>query len=471
MDTNAIHIKGSGNIVIQGATNSPVTIHTDNADDIFQKLKLLNNQQLSALKQVGTEQTNILSELFKDLFEKFISQKNDLIENISNVQSIKYGDEIHYHFHNESQNIKTLSWQESTEIEKEPLKSINQTLVEISNSMLFFPYAAFIYHDKLKEIVDQINILPGFEKKHSSLAAFAYRLYSASIILKPQDSKTSPLKALDFGYPWLMRALAVNFKFEDDNELILVGNYIRKILIEMPPSVKMEELLKNEFRIAMVESDESEINTQVKNAVEIIKNFIDKKAMNTLEKKELAAIQLGFTLGGKIILITLPQNHKNRLSPMFHFTDEKLLKALNVLEITESESNKIIGNLQKAFKNPNHVMAASLVIDEINKIRNFLVTLSSGNKYAAIFRIGIAEGYRLECALIVSGLNPNATQMAQFESLIKKWSQNLTSDLIVAHLPEELTQAIHKTNIKLATIKDLENQIAACKILLELINQ
>jgi hypothetical protein len=350
---------------------------------------------------------------------------------------------------------------------------LEKTLLKISKSIKGAPPVASIYNKQLQKIVDSIQEQPNFEKQNPKITALAYRLYAASILLQPLNKNTNPLIPVDLSFPWLERTLAVNYAFKDNNEFKSSVEYLRQILTKNPNSLPMEEYLKHKFRIAMIEADEKEVCNQVYNSLIIILTIqrANNPNKNKIEKKELASIELGFSLGSKLILVTLPENHNNRLSPSVNFTDKKLKKALNDLGISGNESKTIFDNLQVAFKNPNNLMAASIVLDEINKIKDFLSTDCSPSKYASTFRIGVFEGYALENALVIADLKPNPVQVAQFETLLKKWRDNVPSDILIAYLPEQLTDAINKTKNRLKTISDIETQIKTCKDVLNLVNE
>jgi hypothetical protein len=366
-------------------------------------------------------------------------------------------------------------------------ESIENTLTSLAGYMKETPLSAAIYQDRLKVIVDSIQEKPEFEKQYPKLTAIAYRLYSASLIMQPEEKGSSPTKSLDFGYPWLKRSINLNVKFKDDEELKLTEIFIRKLLIDPPETVLMEDLLKHEFRVAMIESNDLEINAKVKNALELImyvkansnlnnQSIINKDGIQDdkgklLEKKELAALKLGLSLGSKLVLVTLPIN--NRINPLsgIKYSNIEEKDFLQALGISDEDSNKSINDIQSVMKNPNNIMAASIILGEANRIKDFLNKQNTYNRYASIFRIGLTIGYLYENSLFVLSMNPTSTQLIQFETINQKWKTNLPMDIFIAQLPIELTAALKKTMIRVHATADLKAQIEACKYVVQIVRK
>ena len=96
---NSISVDGNGNINIQDVTNGNITIHANNEEEMLSELGLLNKIQIDSLLQVIDNQTNQLSDIFKTHLKGIASEKNVTKGSISNVKSIKIGDEKHYHYY------------------------------------------------------------------------------------------------------------------------------------------------------------------------------------------------------------------------------------------------------------------------------------------------------------------------------------------------------------------------------------
>jgi len=100
MNKNTINLQGNRNIVVKETHRESITIDTNDPDDILQKLQQLNDTQIAVINKLADEQTDKLSEIFKTLLRGVVSQKNIVHGDIS-AQSVKIGDEIHYHYHTE----------------------------------------------------------------------------------------------------------------------------------------------------------------------------------------------------------------------------------------------------------------------------------------------------------------------------------------------------------------------------------
>jgi len=97
--SNSIVIEGNGNVIIQDVNNSPITINTNNTDEVLAKLNKLDQVIIDSLLQVVEKQDERVSTLFKTLLNGIAKEKNVVKRSISNVQSVKIGDETHYHYH------------------------------------------------------------------------------------------------------------------------------------------------------------------------------------------------------------------------------------------------------------------------------------------------------------------------------------------------------------------------------------
>jgi len=97
--SNSIVIEGNGNVTIQDVNNSPITINTNNTDEVLAKLNKLDQVIIDSLLQVVEKQDERVSTLFKTLLNGIAKEKNVVKGSISNVQSVKVGDETHYHYH------------------------------------------------------------------------------------------------------------------------------------------------------------------------------------------------------------------------------------------------------------------------------------------------------------------------------------------------------------------------------------
>ena len=94
---NIIKLTGNGNIVVQDANGRDITIN-QNDPQLFEKLQSLNNEQIAVLKQMIEEQNDKFTELFKTQISGISNSKNIVKNSTINAESVKIGDEIHYHY-------------------------------------------------------------------------------------------------------------------------------------------------------------------------------------------------------------------------------------------------------------------------------------------------------------------------------------------------------------------------------------
>mgnify|MGYP006445836547 CR=1 FL=1 len=97
MQQNTIKLPGDGNFVIQDAKTGDITIN-QNDPQLFEKLQKLRNEDIAVLQKMINEQTDKFSELIKTMESGLVSQKNIVQGSISHVETVKIGDEIHYHY-------------------------------------------------------------------------------------------------------------------------------------------------------------------------------------------------------------------------------------------------------------------------------------------------------------------------------------------------------------------------------------
>jgi hypothetical protein len=163
MHKNTIRLTGDGNIVIQDVANGNITIN-QNDQNLFEKLKKLQNEEIAVLQQMISEQTEKFTNLFNTMVNRLVSQKN-IVNNYIQAESSNVGDEIHYHYHY-NENIKHIR----QSITDNPDFFRNQNEKEIRNLGLRFnaklnfelPIAQLfdvlshneIFHQRLFKIID-----------------------------------------------------------------------------------------------------------------------------------------------------------------------------------------------------------------------------------------------------------------------------------------------------------------------------
>jgi len=106
---NSILLEKNGNITIRDVTDGTITIHTNNAQEIYNELRQLNHAQIDSLLQVAPQFKEQLSEQFSSELKNIAREKNVVKGSISNVGTVRIGDEIQYHYHHpESYDVVTL---------------------------------------------------------------------------------------------------------------------------------------------------------------------------------------------------------------------------------------------------------------------------------------------------------------------------------------------------------------------------
>lgn len=101
MNENTIHLQENGSIIIRDAQSGNISIDTNDPGDSLQKLQGLNPTQIAIIKKLAEEHAAQLNATFRTLLSGVMSQKNIVHGGISNVKTVKIGDEIHYHYHGE----------------------------------------------------------------------------------------------------------------------------------------------------------------------------------------------------------------------------------------------------------------------------------------------------------------------------------------------------------------------------------
>ncbi len=96
---NSITLDTTGNVIIEDETQGTISIQPDNPESMLTQLGRLNQTQLGSLLQVVEKQQNQFSNVFKALLNGIANEKNVVRGSISNVKTVRIGDETHYHYH------------------------------------------------------------------------------------------------------------------------------------------------------------------------------------------------------------------------------------------------------------------------------------------------------------------------------------------------------------------------------------
>ena len=110
---NEIKVQGDGHIILQDVNNSSISINTSDSKDIISKLNQLERVHLDALAQIADKEKENWGKLFDRLLNGFLSEKNIIKGNISNVKDAIIGDNNtkNYYYNDKKQKPKELSLQ------------------------------------------------------------------------------------------------------------------------------------------------------------------------------------------------------------------------------------------------------------------------------------------------------------------------------------------------------------------------
>jgi hypothetical protein len=95
---NSIRIDNTGGIVFHDTEKGDLHIAGNDENKIIASLKLLEPAEIDGLVQVADMQADQLSAIFKALLNNAAREKNIVKGSITNVNSVRIGDEIHFHY-------------------------------------------------------------------------------------------------------------------------------------------------------------------------------------------------------------------------------------------------------------------------------------------------------------------------------------------------------------------------------------
>jgi hypothetical protein len=377
---------------------------------------------------------------------------------------------------------------------------IHETARDIRAKVQGFPMTVYIFKNEMEPLVRRMASDPQLEREAGRSAAELYRLYAAAILLAPAagDVRELAKQAL----PWLRRALAVRPGFGDAVELGSAEAFLGGLLLPLRREILMKPLLKNEFRLAMIEAADTEVEAIAEKAVVMIGEIIKQRegpgpakaqeprpAQNvaedssrqevsrdqahpsleepmstafglSLEKK--AALKLGFVLGSNLALIALPPQIRTMSFAGLPFGLNDSGGFLDALGFSPGERDRIVAGVGSAMAETNAMRASQNLFQEINRIKDAL-NASSGQGLMATYRIGFTLGHTLEFASILTKNQAQASQVATFETVTQKYKSALPSDIPRAGLPPALLEAVNRASLPAKSTADLAVVIAACR--------
>jgi hypothetical protein len=340
--------------------------------------------------------------------------------------------------------------------EMSALDAVPATLADYAKKIAQLPVAASVYERDLKAIVDLIRESPEFEREHPRDSATAYRLYAASLLFGPV--KQHPLKTLDLAYPWVREALRFQGAFRDQNDLREAGEFFRSLLVESPPDVLMADLLRREFRVAMLEASAVDVSKWVDQTMsfamaikkdpqleiavtDAVSGKRSEPAAGALSRQETAALRMGLTFGGNLFWTTIAGSAEaGKHQPQIG----NLPASLAALGLSEAASQRTVTQLKTAMRNPNPMRASDLLLEQINSVRNIL-DKRGDIRLSSVVRIGFVIGYVADSSrFILDHFTPAGNQIDQLSAVYKKYTGTLAGDIRLARLPKAITQPLEE---------------------------
>lgn len=110
------------------------------------------------------------------------------------------------------------------------------------------PIFASMHAAELRTLAERLWADHRYQKQDPKSAALIYRLYSAALLFAP---KADPWTRAGDALPWLERAIVVDHKIEDFEDLVSARDYLTQMVngtIDSPP---VETVMNHQFRVAM----------------------------------------------------------------------------------------------------------------------------------------------------------------------------------------------------------------------------
>lgn len=133
------------------------------------------------------------------------------------------------------------------------------------------PFAAGAFKKDLEPLANKLWADSRYEKQAPQATALVYRLYAAALLIQPL--RISPAEKAQNALPWLRKAISLDNKSSDHDELIKAEKYLTKFVEGKTQNEDVSILFRHEFRVAMPGATASEIEKHVKAAIELIKGL------------------------------------------------------------------------------------------------------------------------------------------------------------------------------------------------------
>jgi hypothetical protein len=133
------------------------------------------------------------------------------------------------------------------------------------------PAASSIYNEPMKSLVNQLIADERYEKQIPRETALIYRMYGATFLFTQSSDILSKIKD---ALPWITRAVRIDKTVKDFSELENAESYLNELATGKVPNVDAKTLFTHEFRVAMPEANDSDVEKQAQTAIDILKGLI-----------------------------------------------------------------------------------------------------------------------------------------------------------------------------------------------------
>ena len=169
----------------------------------------------------------------------------------------------------------TRKYQESVSNSKVQEKNVDIDLIkslaaEYERKIKSLPSAAAAYKEKLRLLIDKFDSDPSYEIQAPEQVATIYRLYAATFIFGPDPANISVFKSCVI---YLEKALTYKNNFSDVAQLRNAISFFNEIASGKIAKVNLEIALNHNFRIAMINASDQEVQNQVQVNLTIIKSM------------------------------------------------------------------------------------------------------------------------------------------------------------------------------------------------------
>jgi hypothetical protein len=367
------------------------------------------------------------------------------------------------------------------------LGEIREKSLSLAVKLRPLPMSAFIFRKEVEPLARRLSTDSELEKSAGRSAAVLYRLFAGAILLDPAGQiKDSTREAL----PWLKRALATFPAFEDVAELRRAQVFFEGLLVPLRRDVEMKHVLKNEFRLVMIDAPETEVDAVTEKALAVVVDMIRQRdghapgaaqpptesaapptgfapapaadPQGSISNEQRAAMKLGFVMGSKLTLAALPPQARTTPFSALPFALPDCRDYLTALGFGAADTTLVLEGTGIAMTDANPLGAAERLLGEINRVKDALGFAGRAGTMAA-FRIGVSLGYVMEFAAILTKQGSQSGHVATFEALVQKHKSTLAGDILQSGLPAAVAEAVARARRTARVPEDLGTILTACQ--------